>query len=174
MVRKFEVGGVYNAFQHGPVKVTHISAETVWCQLGCSAQLHAKIQREYDDVFPDEQAFLPSMVLRTHSCYSMRARSILTASIHVTIDAGELHCLHPWFPSGHSLCKAYLREYRHLPEWLCHFHKDIMKTFVLFFFSVKLIVIARRVKERMYAPGGIGFIAAQEDFDRATKSQRIE
>ena len=170
MVRKFEVGGVYNAFQHGPVKVTHISAETVWCQLGCSAQLHAKIQREYDDVF----ALLPSMVLRTHSCYSMRARSILTASIHVTIDAGELHCLHPFFPSDNSLCKAYLRDCRHLPAWLCHFHKDIMKTFVLFFFSVKLIVIARRVKERMYAPGGIGFIAAQEDFDRATKSQRIE
>ena len=162
MVRKFEVGGVYNGFQDGPVKVTRISAETVWCQLGCSAQLHAKIQREYDDVFPDEQAFLPSMV------YSMRASSIFT------IDAGELHCLHPWFPSGHSLCKAYLREYRHLPEWLCHFHKDIMKTFVLFFFSVKLIVIARRVKERMYTPGGIGFIAAQDDFDRAAKSQRIE
>ena len=49
-----------------------------------------------------------------------------------------------------------------------------MKTFVLFFFSVKLVVIARRVKERMYAPGGIGFIAAQESFYRAAKSQRIE
>ena len=163
MVRKFEVGGVYNAFQHGPVKVTRISAETVWCQLGCSAQLHAKIQRDYDGVFPDEQAFLPLVMVRTHSCYSMRARSILTASIHVTIDAGELHCLHPLFPSDNSLCKAYLRDCcRHLPAWLCRFHKDTMKTFVLFFFSVKLVVLARRVKERMYAPGGIGFIAAQE------------
>ena len=49
-----------------------------------------------------------------------------------------------------------------------------MKTFVLFFFSAKLIVFARRAKERMYTLGGIGFIAAQEDFDRATKSQGIE
>ena len=152
MVRKFEVGGVYNAFQHGPVKVTRISAETVWFQLGCSAQLHAKIQKDYDDVFTDEQAFLPPP--------------------HVIIDASELHCLHPFFPSDNSYFN--LHAYQELPGWLCRFHEKIMKTFVLFFFSVKLIVIARRVKERMYAPGGIGFIAAQEDFDRVTKSQRIE
>ena len=50
----------------------------------------------------------------------------------------------------------------------------ILKTGVLLFCATKLIVLARRVKESMYAPGGIGFIAAQEDFDRATKSQRIE
>ena len=47
-------------------------------------------------------------------------------------------------------------------------------TFLVFFFSVKLVVITRRVKERMYAPGGIGFIATQESFYRAAKSQRIE
>ena len=46
--------------------------------------------------------------------------------------------------------------------------------FVFFFISVKLAVLARRVKVRMYAPGGIGFIAAQEDFARVTKSQRTE
>ena len=50
----------------------------------------------------------------------------------------------------------------------------ILKTGVLLFCATKLIILARRVKERMYAPGGIGFIAAQEDFDRVTKSQRIE
>ena len=49
-----------------------------------------------------------------------------------------------------------------------------VNTFLVFFFSVKLVVIARRVKERMYAPGGIGFIATQESFYRAAKSQRIE
>ena len=54
------------------------------------------------------------------------------------------------------------------------FHKKIMKTFVLFLFSIKLIVLARRVKERRYAPSGIGFVAAQESFYRAAKSQRIE
>ena len=61
-----------------------------------------------------------------------------------------------------------------MPAWLKSFHKDIMKTFLVFFFSVKLIVLARRVKERMLAPGGIGFIAAEGSFYRAAKSQRIE
>ena len=52
-----------------------------------------------------------------------------------------------------------------------------MKAFLVFFFSVKLIVLARRavrVVERRYAPGGSGFVAAQESFHRATKPQRIE
>ena len=53
-------------------------------------------------------------------------------------------------------------------------NRAILKTGVLLFCATKLIILARRVKESMYAPGGIGFIAAQEDFDRAAKSQRIE
>jgi len=50
----------------------------------------------------------------------------------------------------------------------------ILKTGVLLFCATKLIILARRVKERMYTPGGIGFIAAQESFYRVTESQRIE
>ena len=46
----------------------------------------------------------------------------------------------------------------------------ILKTEVLLFCATKLIVLARRAKESMYAPGGIGFIAAEESFDRAAKS----
>ena len=46
----------------------------------------------------------------------------------------------------------------------------IFKTEVLLFCATKLIVLARRAKERMYAPGGIGFIAAEESFDRAAKA----
>ena len=46
----------------------------------------------------------------------------------------------------------------------------ILKTEVLLFCATKLIVLAHRTKERMYAPGGIGFIAAEESFDRAAKS----
>ena len=46
----------------------------------------------------------------------------------------------------------------------------ILKTGVLLFCATKLIVLARRAKESMCAPGGIGFIAAQEDFDRAAKA----
>ena len=84
-----------------------------------------------------------------------------------SFDATELHVLHPWFPKTHDSSEA------------DDFHKKIMKTFVFFFISVKLVVLARRAKravmERtMYAPGGIGFVAAQESFYRAAKSQRIE
>ena len=50
----------------------------------------------------------------------------------------------------------------------------IMKTDTLLFCATKLIILARRVKERMHAPGGIGFVAAQESFYRVAKSQRIE
>ena len=49
-----------------------------------------------------------------------------------------------------------------------------MEADTLLFCATKLIILARRVKERMYAPGGIGFIAAEENFGRAAKSQRIE
>ena len=42
------------------------------------------------------------------------------------------------------------------------------------FFMVKLIVLAHRTKGRKYAPGGIGFVAAEESFGRAAQSQRIE
>ena len=83
-----------------------------------------------------------------------------------SFDATELHVLHPWFPMYQDSSEAE------------DFHKEIMKTFVFFFISVKLVVLARRAKrtvmERMYAPGGIGFVAAQESFYRAAKSQRIE
>ena len=83
-----------------------------------------------------------------------------------SFDATELHVLHPWFPMNQDSSEAE------------DFHKEIMKTFVFFFISVKLVVLARRAKrtvmERMYAPGGIGFVAAQESFYRAAKSQRIE
>ena len=52
--------------------------------------------------------------------------------------------------------------------------KKAFKTSVLMFFSLTLITLARRAKERMYAPGGIGFVAAEESVDRAAKSQHIE
>ena len=73
MVRKFEVGGVYNAFAgglrirnagvtpgwHEPAKVTRISAHTVLFRRTCSIHTHrAKIQKEYTD----EHAFLRQKV----------------------------------------------------------------------------------------------------------------
>ena len=165
MVNKFEVGGVYNAFMLGtttciqrayiPIKVTRISAsrKTMWfCALDEEKRSRIEISDQSERRDGERATYKLS---RGHYFYAF-----------------DFNCLHPWFPSGDSLCKAYLG--RELPEWLCRFHKEIMKTFVLFFFSVKLVVIARRVKERMYAPGGIGSIAAQESFYRAAKSQHIE
>ena len=158
-----EVGGVYKvAWCIWPtaVKVTRISAdrEFVWFRkLGEEGRSKIVISTKR-----------PSMISSETAVVNGRGRRI---------RAIEFHRLHPFFPTG-----VFQRNMEPFPDGervkcasaVNRFHKKIMKTFVLFFFSVKLIVIARRVKERMYAPGGIGFIAAQEDFDRVTKSQRIE
>ena len=170
MLRKFEVGGVYTYYNE-PFKVTRLtydptptwwSGPPVWNGGYMRVrQVHHRFCRyiEISDIAGKEANGFSELAINDDLA---------------SFAAWDFHCLHPFFPSGDSLCKAYLRDCQELPEWLHHFHKKIMKTFVLFFFSIKLIVIARRVKERMYAPGGIGFIAAQEDFDRVTKSQRIE
>ena len=192
MLIKFEVGGVYS-FRSTPFKVTQIAGP---------------ITRVRSTRF--EETRITGDIMWVRQVHDLSGDGICQ---QINVDAGDIvqggavyaddvqcagcpffvftardfHCLHPFFPSDNSLCKAYLRDCRgglsYLPEWLCRFHKKIMKTFVLFFFSIKLIVLARRVKERMYAPpnldcendmGGIGFIATQENFDRAAKSQRIE
>ena len=171
---RFKVGGVYNARTEEddmagglgiPIKVTRISGGKVWIRApdlyhfdgddSCPITLNHEGNEftcfvegytDQDSDSEDDEGF--------------DERSF---------DATELHVLHPWFPKTRDSSEAF------------HFHKKIMKTFVFFFISVKLVVLARRAKcvvmertERMYAPGGIGFIAAQESFYRATKSQRIE
>ena len=73
---------------------------------------------------------------RKHSCYHRRGRAPLPPSV-VPKRRFIVQSL-PW----------YLRDCQKLPEWLCRFHKEIMKAFVLFFFSVKLIVIARITADR--------------------------
>jgi len=168
MVRKFEVGGVYRVgwcIWPTAVKVTRISAdrEFVWF-------------RKLGEEGRSEIVIYESISSETAVANGGGRR----------IRAIEFHRLHPFFPTG-----VFKRNMEPFPRGeivkcasaVNRFHKKIMKTFVLFFFSVKLIVIARRVKERMYAPpnldcendmGGIGFVTAQENFDRATKSQRIE
>ena len=106
MVRKFEVGCVYNApslrsaglqFRNEsatpgwlePVKVTRISARTVWWFRRTCSTTHtrrAKIQgKEYDDEY--EYAFFKPC----------SAGPIKEGS--VTLDSGKLHYLHPFFPS---------------------------------------------------------------------------
>ena len=159
MLHKFEVGGVYQLYcclRPIAIKVVRISADRefvsrIWQgsdgkEERCKIVISESISSE-----------------TTVSGWSRHIRAI------------EFHRLHPFFPTG-----VYQRNIKINPDGIGQykkavnrFHKEIMKTFVLFFFSVKLTVIARRVKERMYAPGGIGFIASQESFYRAAKSQRI-
>ena len=79
--------------------------------------------------------------------------------------------MHPFFPG--ELTQTRLFAKLAVGNQLINFQKAIMNTFVLFFFSIKLVVLARRVKQRMYAPGGSGFKAANVDFLRATKRQRL-
>ena len=179
MLIKFEVGGVCS-FRSIPFKVTriagpitrvrstlfeatHITGVIMWVR-----QVH---DRSGDGICPQINVDADDIVRGA----SIDADEVQHASCPFgAFTARDFYCLHPFSPSDNSLCKAYLRDCKSLPEWLCRVHKKIMKTLVLLFFSVKLIVLTRRFKELYYAPGGIDFIAAQEDFDRATKSQRIE
>ena len=166
---KFEVGGVYKAWntlddggiqRREPVKVIDITARCVYFQMEFSAQqiMGAKIF----DLGSGEEAL-----------------SMDGAHPHVYVNSSMPYCLHPFYPSENSFCKAcFDLRLSSTRKTVRRFHKKIMKTFVFFFISVKLVVLARRAKrtvmERMYAPGGIGFVAAQESFYRAAKSQRIE
>ena len=170
MVVTFKVGCVYRDKGGIPFEVTRITGSIMWLR-----QVHdivgGGLCQQIDLMYPRHGADSPG---REESDWAFRPRVAI-------LDARKFHCLHPWFPSGDSLCKAYLRDDPNLPDWLHRFHKKIMKTFVFFFISVKFVVLARRAKrvvmermERMYAPGGIGFVAAQESFYRAAKSQRIE
>ena len=173
MVRKFEVGGVYSSHNIPfkgcdiPFKVTHITAGDLHAQPG---DHHEKLWLRQVQDFSGDGIYQQINITCSLGDGDDEVEFAFGPGL-AAFTACEFHCLHPFFPSDNSLCSAYCDS---MPEWLCRFHKKIMKTFVLFFFSVKLIIIASRVKERMYTPGGIGFIAAQEDFDRVTKSQRIE
>ena len=169
---KFEVGGVYKAWntlddggiqRREPVKVIDITARCVYFQMEFKYMqiMGAKIY----DLGSGEEA------LSNDGCQT-----------HVYVDSSMPYCLHPFYPSENSFCKAcFDLGLLSTRKKVRRFHKKIMKTFVLFFFYFKIIVLARRAKrvvmermERMYAPGGIGFVAAQESFYRAAKSQRIE
>ena len=172
---KFEVGGVYQVYANRnlkfAVKVTRISAKrkSVWFRdsSGGTGDMGGSID--------DKEK--RSKIADSYSRYEDEPISSEMASFAygkgMPFCAITFHRLHPFFPNKVFLGYADQDD----------FHKETIKTFVLFFFSIRLIVLARRVKERMYAPpnmdcendmGGLGFIAAEENFDRAANSQRIE
>ena len=175
MVVTFKVGGVYvdAGFTCDlPFKVTRITGRIIWV-------------RQVDDLVGDgicQQIDLCDTRLGVDSPGVEYVDRAFRSGGVAMLTANKFHCLHPFFPSENSSLAAYLRkDDAGETESIDRFHKKIMKTFVLFFFYFKIIVLARRAKrvvmermERMYAPGGIGFVAAQESFYRAAKSQRIE
>ena len=136
MVVTFKVGCVYRDTCGLPFKVTRITGRIMWLR-----QVHgivgSGICQQIDLMDPRHGADSPGVA---KSDWAFRPGVAIT-------DARKFHCLHPWFPSGDSLCKAYLRDDPNLPEWLCRFHKDIMKTFVFFFISVKFAVLARAPRQ---------------------------
>jgi len=163
MLRKFKLGCVYNAHTVPggvgiPIKVTHICDGKIWFYAPDLVFEDGNEDGSYsidsiDSIGLDCEGYEWSVIIEK-----------LTVNYNEEyfnerfVDATKLHVLNPWFPKTKNSDIAFL------------FHKNIMKAFVLFFFSVKLVVLARRIKNRMYAPGGIGFIAAEESFDRAAKA----
>ena len=177
---RFKVGGVYNAHTEEdemagelgiPIKVTRISGGKIWIR---APDLVVDKNSDGDDSCRitlngegnESTCFLERYIDTQRRYRHQDSDSEDEIFDEYSFDATELHVLHPWFPMNQDSSEAE------------DFHKEIMKTFVFFFISVKLVVLARRAKrtvmERMYAPGGIGFVAAQESFYRAAKSQRIE
>ena len=147
---KFKVGSVYRVIVDDavmPVKVTRIAAsrKTMWF-----LSIHGEKKR---------------------SRINVRDSSGEVATYHKhRFYALTFHRLHPFFPSNSSLCKAFCQS---LPAMMCVFHKEIMKTFLVFLFSVKLVVLARRAKQRkmrMYAVASEVFIAEEQNFDRIAKA----
>ena len=171
---KFEVGGVYKGFvyspcYHIPVKVTHISAsrKTVWFQWALQSDTFAL------DGVGSKLAFGRAKI-RLCDDDDATCGTEHASSRFVSFVSNKKHRLHPFFPSNSIIGTANERlAHRSVQagDELKVFHMKIMKTFVLMFFSLKLIVLARRAKERMYAPGGSGFVAANENFERAAKRQ---
>ena len=178
---RFKVGGVYNARTEEddmagglgiPIKVTRIADGKIWIR---ALDLVVDKNPDGDNSCPitlNDEGNEFTCFLEPYTEQRYWHQDSDSEDEHFeerSFDATELHVLHPWFPKTRDSSEAF------------HFHKKIMKTFVFFFISVKLVVLARRAKrvvmermERMYAPGGIGFVAAQESFYRAAKSQRIE
>ena len=165
MVRQFKLGGVYEC-EIG-IKDEAIGAsfliKVVGFHDGLQYRIFEKSKRSLDELIGGTPACVRTAVIAappfsdiTMDYYFGYARPI----DYDLLDAEVISLYFPLANGNYSIVSSSDRV--------------ILKTEVLLFCATKLIILARRVKERMYAPGGIGFIAAQEDFDRVTKSQRIE
>ena len=156
---RFKVGGVYNARTEEedmegelgiPIKVTRISDGKLWIH-GAPGLVVDK-NPDGDDSCPitlnDEgNEFTCFLEAYTEERYWHQSDSDSEDEYfdERSFDATKLHILHPWFPKTNDSSEAF------------HFHRararalaqKIMKKFVLFSFSIKLIVLARRAKQRV-------------------------
>jgi hypothetical protein len=147
MVRQFKTGGVYKC--KIDIKDEAIGASFLIKVVGFYRTRRDRLQ--YRIFGNDTQAI--ELIGGTPSC-------VRTAAIEADEYGNDAEMVSMYFPE--PSCDIY-----HI---FISSSRVILKTGVLLFCATKLIVLARRAKESMYAPGGIGFIAAQEDFDRAAKA----
>ena len=151
MVRQFKTGGVYTC--ELDIKDDAMGASFLIKVVGFD---RTRLTRPWDRlqyrIFGNDTQAI-ELIGGTPSC-------VRTAAIEADEYGNDAEMVSMYFPE--PSCDIY-----HI---FISSSRVILKTGVLLFCATKLIVLARRAKERMYAPGGIGFIAAQEDFDRAAKA----
>ena len=146
MVRQFKTGGVYTCNHMDEPIFASFLIKVVgvdWCRWTRTDDLQYRI-------FGNDTQVI-ELIGGTPSC-------VRTAEIEADELDNDAEMVIKYFPVPHDI---------HI---FISSSRVILKTEVLLFCATKLIVLAHRTKERMYAPGGIGFIAAEESFDRAAKS----
>ena len=161
MVRQFKTGGVYKCKLD--IKDEAIGASFLIKVVGFD---RTRLTRPWDRlqyrIFGNDTQAI-ELIGGTPSC-------VRTAALDADVYGNDAEMVSMYFPEP-SPTTYHITTHYHI---FISSSRVILKTGVLLFCATKLIVLARRVKERMYAPGGIGFVAAQESFYRAAKSQRIE
>ena len=163
MVRQFKLGGVYEC-EIG-IKDEAIGAsfliKVVGFHDGLQYRIFGKSKRSLDELIGGTPACVRTAVIAAPPFSDITMDYYFGYARPIDYDLLDAEVISLYFPlarhGNYSIVSSSDRV--------------ILKTGVLLFCATKLIILARRVKERMYAPGGIGFIAAQENFDHQVAAQ---
>ena len=151
MVRKFELDGVYQC------KLTVKGTQHL---VGCLIQVTGFDKTRRHQPWDRIQYRVFGSYKQAMKLLGVTPSYVLTSQCKVNKYDDNAETVDMYFPQAElDLYHIYISSKR-----------VILKT-VLMFCALKLIVLARRTKERMYAPGGSGFVMASENFERATKRQ---
>ena len=154
MVRQFKLGGVYKCEVH--IKDEEIGASFLIKVVGFDRIMQPWDTLQYR-IFGNSFFGNPQAIFKFFELIGGTPSCVRTGEIVYGIDAeSAMFELYPFDAEKYGIISS---------------ERVILNTGVLLFCATKLIILARRVKERMYAPGGIGFIAAQEDFDHQVTAQ---